>query len=369
MSAAATLIPPRPVVLELSPYIPGRSIAEVERELRLKNVVKLASNENPYGPSPKAAAAYRKAVRSLHLYPEGPSPLLRRSLERRLGLPDGSVIVGNGSDEIIRLLCEAFLDTGDEVVVSQYAFLRFRQQARLMNAEVVEAPAAGWGHDLGAMARAVTSRTKLIFVANPNNPTGTYNSADEVADFLEALPTSVLAVFDEAYEPYARARADFPRSLPRFIGEHPNAVVLRTFSKVHGLAGLRVGYGAASPEIVGCLDRIRMPFNVSLPAQHACLAALQDVSYVRQTLKKTLAERESLAKALRGLGLRVGESATNFLFVELPRPGREIFERLLALGVIIRPLDEYGLGRHARISVGDASGNRRLLKAMSSILK
>ncbi len=369
MSAAATLIPPRPVVLELSPYIPGRSIAEVERELRLKNVVKLASNENPYGPSPKAAAAYRKAVRSLHLYPEGPSPLLRRSLERRLGLPDGSVIVGNGSDEIIRLLCEAFLDTGDEAVVSQYAFLRFRQQARLMNAEVVEAPAAGWGHDLGAMARAVTSRTKLIFVANPNNPTGTYNSADEVADFLEALPTSVLAVFDEAYEPYARARADFPRSLPRFIGEHPNAVVLRTFSKVHGLAGLRVGYGAASPEIVGCLDRIRMPFNVSLPAQHACLAALQDVSYVRQTLKKTLAERESLAKALRRLGLRVGESATNFLFVELPRPGREIFERLLALGVIIRPLDEYGLGRHARISVGDASGNRRLLKAMSSILK
>ncbi len=370
MSAATDAVAgPRPVVLELSPYVPGKSIAEVQRDLGIKTVVKLASNENPYGASPKAIAAFKRTAKALHLYPEGPSPILRRALAMDLNLPDGSIIVGNGSDEIIRLLCEAFLEPGDEVVVSRYGFIRFRQQARLMNAVVVEVPEQQWRHDLPAMARAVTPRTKLVFIANPNNPTGTYNTEREVREFLGAIPASTVAVFDEAYEPYARALEDYPASLPRLATEFANCVVVRTFSKIHGLAALRVGYGAASPQIVGWLDRIRMPFNVGIPAQEACLAAMADASFLRQTLKKTLAERAALAKALRGLGLRVGESAANFLFVALPKPGREIFEHLLAEGVIIRPLDEYGLPRHVRITVGTSSQNRRLLKALSSILR
>lgn len=361
-------IQPRRALRDVFPYQPGKSIASVQRELGLKSVVKLASNENPLGPAPRAMAAYRKAEKLNGLYPEGSSPELRHALARFHKVEPESVIVGNGSDEIIRLLCEAFLDAEDEVVVSQYGFIRFKQQASMMGARVIEVPMTDWTHDLELMAKAASPRTKLIFVANPNNPTGTYNTQEEVEALLAAVPKSALVVLDEAYFQYAQAIPGYPKSLPDLVQAHDNLVVLRTFSKAYGLAGLRVGYGVGDPEFVGWLDRIRMPFNVNLPAQIACVEALKDAAFVKRAVALNEAQRAFLLRALGDLGFGVGDSATNFVFARSPIPGRELFKSLLRQGVIVRPLDEYGLPAHVRISVGTPAQNKALVAALKHVL-
>ncbi|UPT72963.1 MAG: histidinol-phosphate transaminase [Elusimicrobiota bacterium] len=362
------MIAPRRVLRDVFPYQPGKSIASVQRELGLKSVVKLASNENPLGPSPKAMAAYRKAEKLNGLYPEGTSPELRAALARFHQVEPESVIVGNGSDEIIRLLCEAFLDPEDEVVVSQHGFIRFKQQASMMGARVIEVPMTDWTHDLPLMAKATSPRTKLVFVANPNNPTGTYNTQEEVAQLLAAAPKTALVVLDEAYFQYAAAIPGYPKSLPELVREHDNLVVMRTFSKAYGLAGLRVGYGVADPELTGWLDRIRMPFNVNLPAQYACLEALKDGAFVKRAVAVNDAQRASVARGLGDMGFGVGESATNFVFARSPIPGRELFKALLRQGVIVRPLDEYGLPHHIRVSIGTSAQNKALFAALKKVL-
>jgi len=362
------MIAPRRALRDVFPYQPGKSIASVQRELGLKSVVKLASNENPIGASPRAMAAYRKAEKACALYPEGTSPELREALARFHRIEPESVIVGNGSDEIIRLLCEAFLDPEDEVVVSQHAFIRFKQQASMMGARVIEVPMTDWTHDLALMAKAASPRTKLVFVANPNNPTGTYNTLDEVSELLAAVPKTALVVLDEAYYQYAEGIPGYPKSLPALVLEHENLVVMRTFSKAYGLAGLRVGYGVADPEITGWLDRIRMPFNVNLPAQRACLEALKDDAFVRRAVTANDAQRVVVARTLGELGFGVGESATNFVFARSPLPGRELFKSLLRQGVIIRPLDEYGLPHHVRVSIGTPAQNKALFVALRNVL-
>lgn len=364
----AFLISPRRALRDVFPYQPGKSIASVQRELGLKSVVKLASNENPLGPAPRAMAAYRKAEKSCALYPEGASPELRGALARFHKLETESVIVGNGSDEIIRLLCEAFLDPEDEVVVSQHAFIRFKQQASMMAARVIEVPMTDWCHDLALMAQAASPRTKLIFVANPNNPTGTYNTRDEIETLLSSVPKTSLVVLDEAYFQYAQGIDGYPQSLPELVREHENLVVLRTFSKAYGLAGLRVGYGVGDSELIGWLDRIRMPFNVSLPAQLACAEALKDGAFVKRTVALNETQRAAVARALGDMGFGVGDSATNFVFARAPIPGRELFKALLRQGVIIRPLDEYGLTQHVRVSVGSPAQNKILVKALGKVL-
>ena len=358
----------RPCLRAVEPYLPGKPIAEVQRELGLKRVVKLASNENPLGASPKALAELRRALKDTALYPEGASPLLRRALAAAHGVAYGQVIVGNGSDEIIRLLCVAMLGPEDEVVCARHAFILFKQQAMLMGAGVVEVPMRDYTHDLEAMARAVNPRTKLVFVASPNNPTGTYNTEGQLEALLEALPPQVVLILDEAYVQYAEAAPGYPRSLPALTRRHPNLIVLRTFSKAYGLAGLRVGYGVGDAGLVAWLDRIRMPFNVALPSQRAALAALGDAAFVRRGVAANAKERAALFGALRAAGLKPLASATNFLFCECPVAGRELFQRLLRRGVIVRPLDEYGLPRHVRISVGSASQNRFLLGALRAAL-
>ncbi len=362
------MIAPRRVLRDVFPYQPGKSIASVQRELGLKRVVKLASNENPLGPAPKAMAAYRKAEKLNGLYPEGTSPELRAGLARFHGVEPESVIVGNGSDEIIRLLCEAFVDPEDEVVVSQHGFIRFKQQSSMMGARVIEVPMTDWTHDLALMAKATSPRTKLVFVANPNNPTGTYNTQEEVEALLAAVPKTALVILDEAYFQYAQAIPGYPKSLPDLVKAHDNLVVMRTFSKAYGLAGLRVGYGIADAELTGWLDRIRMPFNVNLPAQLACLEALKDAAFVRKAVALNEKERLSVARALGDLGFGVGESATNFVFARSPIPGRELFKSLLRQGVIVRPLDEYGLPHHIRVSIGTASQNKALFAALKKVL-
>ncbi|MDE2290859.1 MAG: histidinol-phosphate transaminase [Elusimicrobia bacterium] len=358
----------RPCLRGVEPYRPGKPIAEVQRELGLSEVVKLASNENFLGASPKALAELRRAARETYLYPEGSSPLLRRALAAVHGVSEAQVIVGNGSDEVIRLLCEAMLGPEDEVVCSRYGFIRFKQQAMLMGAGVVEVPMRGYTHDLEAMGRAVTERTKLVFVASPNNPTGTYNSQAEVEGLLGALPADCLLILDEAYVQYAEGRPGYPRSLPDLARRWQNLFVLRTFSKAYGLAGLRVGYGIGDAAVVAWLDRIRMPFNVSLPSQRAALAALDDAAFLRKSVSMNARNRALLARRLARRGLKTEDSSTNFLFCECPLPGRVLFERLLKRGVIVRPLDEYGLPRHVRVSVGSARQNKALLAALDAAL-
>jgi len=362
-------IQPRRCLRQVTPYAPGKSIASVQRELGLKNVIKLASNENPLGPSPKAMAVYRKAEKQMALYPEGASPELRNALAKFHKLAPENILVGNGSDELIRLLCEAFLDPEDEIIVSQYGFIRFKQQALLMGARVVEIPMTDWRHDLPTMARAVSPRTKLLFVASPNNPTGTYNTDEEVQALLSAVPPSAVVVLDEAYYHYAGGLDDYHDSIPHLVRKHPNVVVLRTFSKAYGLAGLRVGYAAGDPELLSWLDRIRMPFNVNLAAQQACIAALSDGAFVRRAVQLAVGQRESVARALRELGFSVLDSSTNFLFARSPAPGRELFKSLLKLGIIIRPLDEYGLPQHVRITVGTPAQNKALVNGVKQALE
>ncbi len=362
------MIAPRRALRDVFPYQPGKSIASVQRELGLKSVVKLASNENPLGASPRAMAAYRKAEKFCGLYPEGTSPELRAGLARFHQVEPESIIIGNGSDEIIRLLCEAFLDPEDEVVVSQHAFIRFKQQASMMGARVIEVPMTDWTHDLALMAQAASQRTKLVFVANPNNPTGTYNTQEEVEALLASIPKTALVILDEAYFQYAESIPGYPQRLPSLVREHDNLVVMRTFSKAYGLAGLRVGYGVADPELTGWLDRIRMPFNVNLPAQRACLEALKDSAFVKRTVAGNDSQRAVVARVLGELGFGVGDSATNFVFARSPIPGRELFKALLRQGVIIRPLDEYGLTHYVRVSIGTPAQNKALFAALKKVL-
>lgn len=358
----------RSCIRDVKPYFPGKSIAEVKRELGLKRVVKLASNENFLGPSPKALAAARRAIRSTHQYPEGASPLLRRALADSCGLQEANVIIGNGSDEVTRLLCETMLSPSDEVVCSQYAFIRFKQQAMLMGARVIEAPMQDWTHDLKTIGQTASSRTKIVFVASPNNPTGTYNTKEQVQGLLKTLSPSTILALDEAYCHYAASRSDYPDSIPSLVKKHPNLLVMRTFSKAYGLAGFRVGFGVGDAELINWIDRIRMPFNVNLPAQEAALAALRDSAFLKKSVSLTRRNLESLAAGLNKLGLNAPDTAANFLFVHSPIPGRELFKRLLRKGVIVRPLDEYDLPNHVRISVGSQSENRFLLKALREVL-
>ena len=358
----------RPCVRTITPYFPGKPIGEVQRELGIKRVVKLASNESFLGPSPRALRALRVHARDNHYYPEGASPLLRRAIDEEAGVLPSQVLIGNGSDEVIRLLCETFLSPEDEVVVSQCGFIRFKQQASLMGAKIIEVPMTDWTHDLETMARAASTRTKMMFVASPNNPTGTYNSRSEVAGLLKSLSARTILVVDEAYYQYAAERPDYHKNLPEWISKHPNLVLLRTFSKAYGLAGLRVGFGIADMEIISWLDRVRMPFNVGLLAQRAALEALKDRAFVRRGVGAVMKNRERLAAQLRGLGFGVVDSAANFILVQCPGAGHAVFQALLRRGVIVRPLDEYGLRGHVRISVGSSVQNAWLLAALKSAL-
>jgi len=362
------MISARKCLAGIEPYRPGKPIGEVQRELGVKKIIKLASNENPLGPSPLSTAAVKKYLGKMELYPEGASPALRKALAKKLGVQYERVIAGNGSDEIIRLLCLAFLEPSDNVVVSEYAFIRFSQLASLMGASVKKVPMKNWRHDLGAMPDAVDKNTKMLFVANPNNPTGTYNTGREIKALLEKVPREVIIVLDEAYYEYAVENPDYLATVPEFLDKYPNLVVLRTFSKVYGLAGYRVGYAVADPGIVALLDRIRMPFNVALPSQIAAEAALADNAFVRRSVGLMRTEKPFVLKNLKKCGLTPLPSAANFIFAGVPCGGRELFNRLLSRGVIIRPLDEYKLSGHVRITVGNRAQNLKLISALSGVL-
>jgi histidinol-phosphate aminotransferase len=358
---------PRPAHLEgLDRYEPGLSLEQASRESGLREVVKLASNENPLGPSPRALEAARSALGRVNRYPDGPATTLREALARRLGVSPAQVVIGNGSTELIDLLARAFLGPEDNAVISEGAFARFGQVVRARNGRARLVPMRDLTHDLAAMRAAVDERTRLVYVANPNNPTGTWNRTREVEALLDGLPPHVLVVLDEAYFEYADD-PDYPDGV-RWVREGRPVAVLRTFSKVYGLAGLRVGYGVAAPEVVEAVDIVREPFNSNVPGQAAALAALEDEDHVRRTVDLAHAERERLARALRERGHRVLPSLANFLFVDVGRDAAAVYRDLVAQGVVVRPLRAYGFDTALRISIGSPEENGRLLTALDAVL-
>ena len=358
---------PRTELARFEAYRPGLSIQQIRRQYGLKRVIKLASNENSLGPSRKALAAYRRAARDLFRYPESRSTDLRGLIAAKFKVDLSEVIIGAGSDEVIELLAKTYLGHDDHVVVSTPCFMQYRLAAQLMGAAITEVPLTGMRYDMEKILAAVTGRTKLIFFAQPNNPTGTYATRLEIETFLRRLPERVLPIFDEAYFEYAAANEDYPNMIEDYFHDRP-MVVLRTFSKVHGLAALRVGFGVAPESVITEMDKIRPPFNVSIPAQAAAAASLLNERHMRRSVALVTRERERVIEGLTALKFTVVPSVTNFLLFETsPWKGRALFEALLQRGVIIRSVDEYGLPNHARVTVGTASENRIFLQALREV--
>ena len=367
-----TPLPLNPDLKSLPVYQPGRPIEEVARELGLPaaDIIKLASNENPFGPSPLALAAMQKALAGVNFYPDGNAFYLKQKLAAKLGVEPMHLILGNGSNEIIEFAGHALL-SGDgatatpDVVVSQYCFAVYPIVTKLFGANLITVPAKNHGHDLAAMLRAITPRTRIVFVANPNNPTGTLAPREEVIQFVNDVPDNVLLVMDEAYVDFLDDPLDLV-SLVR-LGTRPNLILMRTFSKIHGLAGLRIGYGIGNPEFIAALEKIRQPFNINLLAQTAALAALDDVEHVRKTRANNFAGLKFFDQAFHNLKLEYVTSHANFILVRVG-DGQRVFEALQRQGVIVRPMGGYQLPEWIRISIGTPPENGRCLAALKSIL-
>jgi histidinol-phosphate aminotransferase len=368
VSRVKARLPPRAAALErLERYERGMSIAEARRA-GARDVVKLASNENPLGPSPRAVEALRAAGGEVHRYPDSGAGELREALAGALAVSASQIVVGNGSVELIDLVAGAFLAPGDVAVVGDKGFARFRQLVRARNGEPRLVAMRDLTHDLAAMAGAVDETVRLVFVANPNNPTGTWNRRDEVESLIAALPAGVLLVLDEAYSEFARdgAGEDYPDGAA-YVRQGAPVVVLRTFSKAYGLAGLRVGYAVAAEEVIQAIEAVREPFNSNHLGQTAALAALTDRAHVAATLELIRRERPRMAAELSARGLGVREGIANFLLVDVRRDAAAVFRDLLARGVIVRPLRAYGLDTCLRITVGTAAENERLLEALDAL--
>ncbi|HEV7609381.1 MAG TPA: histidinol-phosphate transaminase [Steroidobacteraceae bacterium] len=354
-------------VRSLSPYVPGKPIEELQRELGLEDIIKLASNENPAGASPLALAAMQRALTESWLYPDGSGHALKTRLAAKLGVDIARITLGNGSNDLLVLLAEAFLQPGLEAIYSQYAFAVYPIAIQATGATGVVTPAnpadstMPLGHDLAAMSRAVTPRTRIVFIANPNNPTGTWVPAPALKAFIAAMPAHVLVALDEAYFEYT---ADLGlQDGVAWLDEFPNLVVLRTFSKAYGLAGVRVGYAVSHPSVAGMLNRVRQAFNVSVVGLAGACAALDDPAHVAAAVKVAVSERARVAAQLEKAGTRVLPSAGNFLLVHVGANAREKFESLLRHGVIVRPVGNYGLPEHLRVTLGTREQNDRFLKS------
>jgi histidinol-phosphate aminotransferase len=360
--------PLNPALDQLPVYQPGRPIEEVARELGLPaaDIIKLASNENPLGPSPLALEAMQRAARDSHFYPDGGAFHLKRKLAEKLGVEPRHLIFGNGSNEIIEFVGHALLGPGTDIVVSQYCFAIYPIVARLFSAEVRVVPARNYGHDIPAMLRAVTSRTRAIFVANPNNPTGTLAPRADLVQLVNEAPPGVLVVMDEAYFEFLEDPVDF---LPLIrLNDRPNLLLMRTFSKVFGLAGLRVGYGIGHPEFIAALEKIRQPFNINSLAQAGAMAALDDKDHLAKTRSINASGLDFLQNEFRQLDLEYVRSAANFVLVRVGN-GQRIFEALQKEGVITRPMGGYQLPEWIRVSVGTPAENSRLLSALKKVLE
>jgi len=348
-------------------YQPGRPIEEVARELGLPaaDIIKVASNENPLGPSPAALAAMQKVLARLNLYPDGNAFYIKQRLAEKLGVQPANLVLGNGSNEIIEFVGHAYMAPGVDVVVSQYCFAVYPLVAKLFGANLLTVPAKNYGHDLPAMLDAITPTTRVVFVANPNNPTGTVVPREELRRFAENIPANVLLVLDEAYIEFLDEPVDFVAQICR--GAQPNVLLMRTFSKIFGLAGLRLGYGVGHPDLVAVLEKVRQPFNINSIAQAGALAALDDAEHVRRTRENNAQGLKLFSESFRKLKLEFIPSAANFILVRV-REGQRVFEAMQKRGVIVRPMGGYQLGEWIRITVGTPVENERCLKALEVAL-
>lgn len=353
----------------IKPYVPGKPIEEVKREFGLSDVIKLASNENPLGPSPKAVKALENSLWELNLYPDGSCYNLVSDLSVFLGVEPVSLIVGNGSDEILKLLAETFINEGDEAIMADPSFSEYDFCVNLMGGKMIKVSVdADFTHDLDKMAGAITEKTKMIFLCNPNNPTGTIVTKEKVEKFMDKVPSHIVVVFDEAYFEYVEDQ-NYISGLDYVKKGLNNVIVLRTFSKVYGLSGLRVGYGIANPQMIEWISRAREPFNVNSLAQVGARAALQDIDFLERSLAINETGREYLYSEFRNRGLSYIPTQTNFIFVDLGIDCKLVFKKLLEQGVIIRTGDIFGYPNYIRVTIGTEAENERFILALDKTLK
>lgn len=355
-----------PGIAALKPYVPGKPVSELERELGISDSVKLASNENPLGAGPRARTAIDACLHGIHRYPDGSGFALRAILARHHGLDPDCVTLGNGSNDVLDLIARVFLQPGVESLFSEHAFAVYPIATQAVGATARVAKARDFGNDLDALSALVGPRTRVVWIANPNNPTGTWLAAEPLRAFIASLPRSCVVVIDEAYTEYVQDES-FPDTT-HWLAEFPNLIVTRTFSKAHGLAALRVGYALSDPAISDLLNRVRQPFNVTSLAQEAAAAAIGDLNHVRLSVAVNNAGMQQLTRGFAALGLRHIPSVGNFVALDLGRPAGPVDQALLRLGVITRPIAGYGLPNHLRISIGLAEENARLLSALPEAL-
>jgi histidinol-phosphate aminotransferase len=360
-------LPINPALKDLPTYQPGRPIEEVARELGMPaaQIIKLASNENPLGPSPAALTAMQHVLSNINLYPDGNAFYLKHKLADKLNVQPANLILGNGSNEIIEFIGHALMKPGVNVVVSEYCFAVYPLVTKLFGANLITVPARNYSHDLSAMLAAITPQTRVVFVANPNNPTGTVVPKKELSDFASQIPPNVLLALDEAYIEFLDDPADFISEIRR--GQKPNLLLMRTFSKIFGLAGLRLGYGIASPELIAGLEKVRQPFNINSIAQAGALAALDDAEHMRRTRDNNTHGLKFYAEAFEELGLEFIPSSGNFILVRVG-DGQRVFEAMQKLGVIVRPMGGYQLPDWIRISIGTPAENERCVVSLKKAL-
>ena len=361
----------QPGVLALNPYQPGKPIEELERELGISNIIKLASNENPLGPSPMALAAMRAELEDVWLYPDGSGHALKEKLAARHGVAMNQITLGNGSSDLLEFAVRVLVGAGDEVLFSDHSFALYPILTLAVGGSPVSVPAREWGVDLEALLARIGERTRVIFIANPNNPTGTWVDGEALHHFISRVPADVLVVVDEAYFDYAIEAATRAEGYPDssiWLDEFANLMVARTFSKSYGLAGLRVGYALSSPEMADLMNRVRPPFNVNSVALAAAEAALADEGHLRESVAVNADGLQQLYAGFQAMGLAYIPSAGNFISVDVGRPAAAIYQALLHEGVIVRPVANYGMPNHLRVTVGTEAQNQRFLDALDKVL-
>ena len=357
----------RECIKDLQPYPPGKPIEEVQREYGVSEVIKLASNENPLGPSPLAIKELKKNLLELNRYPDGHAFYLKKAISEKFKISEDRIVLGNGSDEIVMLIALAFLNPGEEILVSQHSFVRYKQSAQLMGAKCIEIPLVDFQHNLDTFPHFVSSKTKAIFLDNPMNPVGTMAQKRKIEKLLEKIADRILIVIDEAYFEYVKDKK-YPNCL-EYLDKYSNLVVLRTFSKIYGLAGLRIGYGFSSAEIIKNLERVRPPFNVNGAAQIAGLAALNDERFVKKSANINNKQKKFLYKELDNLKIKYIKSHTNFILIDVGMDGGKIAEALMKKGIITRPLGIYDLNNFIRVTIGTEEENVKFIKVFKEVLK
>lgn len=352
-------------ILKIKPYIAGKPIEETKRELGLEEVIKLASNENPLGASPKALSAIRARLGEVNRYPDSNGFYLKASLAKELKVEPKKIILGNGSDEIIDIIIKTFVEDDEFVVTSEVTFLEYGIISQVNNRKIVTAPLKDFKYDLKALAGRINNKTKVVFIANPNNPTGTYVNAKELKSFVADLPKSALVVLDEAYDAFIDVK-DFPDSL-KFI-DNGNVIAMKTFSKAYGLAGLRIGYAVSCPDLISSMEKTRQPFNVNLLAQVGASAALLDKEFLRRTQNVVWEGKAYICKELDDLGISYVPSVANFILIDMKTDAVAVFKDMLKQGVIVRDMFQYGLRNFIRVTIGTQKENKKFIKALRKVI-